>query len=234
LLSLVGSLLLIVFVLIPAIISGYPPLPVAIGVSSLIVVVGSYLTHGISRMTSSAVMGMIATLSLTGLLGYFSVLATDLTGVYEESAVYLNFAARGTIDLSSLLLASIMIGLLGVLYDAAIGQSVAVDELYRADTDADPKHVYKRARRMGREHIGALVNTLAIAYVGAALPLLLLLTTVASGNMLININREVFATEIVRTLVGSIGVMLAVPITTRIAVSMLRPRPKVRLSADGG
>lgn len=224
LLSLLGSLVLIFFVLIPLVVDGYSPLFVAVGVSSLIVLIGSYLTHGISRMTSAAVLGMVLTLVLTGLLGYASVGATGLTGTSEESALYLHFSTNGTIDLGAILLAGIMIGLLGVLYDAAIGQSVAVDELYRANPTADPKHIYQRARRMGREHIGALVNTLAIAYVGAALPLLLFLATVGSEYILLNINREFIAAEIVRTLVGSIGVILTVPITTRISVFLLRPQ----------
>lgn len=224
LLSLIGSLLLIFFVLIPLIIGGYHPLLVAVGVSSLIVVAGSYLTHGVSRMTSAAVLGMVATLVLTGLLGTAFVEWVKLTGTSEESALYLHFSLHGAIDLGAVLLAGIMIGLLGVLYDAAIGQAVAVDELYRANPAAQPAHVYRRARRMGREHIGALVNTLAIAYVGAALPLLLLLATVGSEYFVLNLNREFIATEIVRTLVGSIGIMLAVPITTHIAVAILRPK----------
>lgn len=223
LLSLTGSLLLIFFVLIPLIIGGYPPLLIAVGVSSLIVVAGSYLTHGISRMTSAAVLGMVSTLVLTGFLGTSFVKWIGLTGTSEESALYLHFSLHGAIDLGAVLLAGIMIGLLGVLYDAAIGQAVAVDELYRANPTAEATHVYRRAQRMGREHIGALVNTLAIAYVGAALPLLLLLATVGSEYLLLNLNREFIATEIVRTLVGSIGIMLTVPITTRIAVAVLRP-----------
>lgn len=234
LLSLLGSLILIFFVLIPLVIDGHSPLVVAVGVSSLIVLVGSYLTHGISRMTSAAVLGMISTLVLTGFLGYAFVNSAQLTGTAEENALYLHFSTQGTIDLGALLLAGIIIGLLGVLYDAAIGQAVAVEELYRANPDADSRHVYRRARRMGREHIGALVNTLAIAYVGAALPLLLLLATAGREYLLLNINREFIATEIVRTLVGSIGIMLAVPVTTHIAAWMLRPRHSTKESGEAG
>jgi uncharacterized membrane protein len=107
------------------------------------------------------------------------------------------------------------------LYDAAIGQAVAVEELSSAGAHLSRREVYKRALRIGREHIGALVNTLAIAYVGAALPLLLLFYGFGNGDVLMSLNKEVFATEIVRTIVGSIGLVLAVPITTAIAVRFL-------------
>ena len=114
-----------------------------------------------------------------------------------------------------------MIGLLGILYDAAIGQAIAVEELKRAAAHYSHWELYRRALRIGREHIGALVNTLAIAYVGVSLPLLLLLHFT---NMSIEatINQEIFATEIIRTMVGSIGLILAVPLTTLISVWMLR------------
>jgi uncharacterized membrane protein len=114
-----------------------------------------------------------------------------------------------------------------VLYDIAIGQAISVEELHRAGAHLSKKHIFKRAIRIGREHIGALVNTLAIAYVGASLPLLLLMYTSAGAaanplaDMAMSVNREVFAAEIMRTLVGSIGLVLAVPITTLIAVLIL-------------
>ncbi len=132
-----------------------------------------------------------------------------------------------------LLLGGIMIGLLGVLYDVAIGQAISVEELHRACPNLPKKHIYKRAIRIGREHIGALVNTLAIAYVGASLPLLLLMYTSAGAaanplaDMAMSVNREVFAAEIMRTLVGSIGLVLAVPITTLIAVFVLVQNPPI-------
>ncbi len=119
-----------------------------------------------------------------------------------------------------LLFGGIMIGLLGVLYDVAIGQAISVEELHHIAPHIPRKTIFKRAIRIGREHIGALVNTLAIAYVGAALPLLLLFAT-PPVNVPMTINRELFAAGILRTLIGSIGLVLAVPITTALAVMML-------------
>lgn len=221
LLALAGSLLVILYVLLPLMLMGYPPVLVAMAVCSVIVVLGSYITHGVNRTTSAAVLGMLATIGITGILAYLAIGWTRLSGYSGEEVSYLFFDTGGSIDLVGLLLAGIMIGLLGVLYDAGVGQAVAVEELFRAGSHLKPHEVYKRGIRIGREHIGALVNTLAIAYVGASLPLLLLLQVSYDQSIWLTLNQELFATEIVRTIVGSIGLILAVPLTTAIAVWLL-------------
>lgn len=218
--SLIGSLFLIFYLLLPGIYSGYSPILVSLGVASVIILVGSYITHGFNRATTSAVLGMLVTVVLTGLAAYWAVDAAALSGFTSETNVYLNFNTEGRISMVGLLFGGIMIGLLGVLYDIAIGQAVAVDELYRAAPNISRHEAYSRGLRIGREHIGALINTLAIAYVGASLPLLLLLEQSTSSISYI-INGEIFATEIVRILIGSIGLILAVPITTLIASRFL-------------
>jgi len=222
--SLFGSLVLIFFVLVPGILHGYSPILVSIGVSALIILVGSYITHGFNRTTSAAVFGMITTVLITGALAYYFVHAAHLSGFATEEEVYLNFDTQGTINMVSLLFGGIMIGLLGVLYDIAINQAIAVEELFRAGAHMTRSHVYGRAIRIGREHIGALVNTLAIAYVGAALPLLLLIQEGSTYGIAYSINSELFSTEIVRILIGSIGLILGVPVTTLIASYMLQGR----------
>ncbi len=227
LVSLIGSLILILYVLLPGILAGVSPLLVTIGVSSLIIILGSYITHGFNKTTSSAVIGMIGTVLFTGALAYLAIRLTKLTGFSSEEETYLNLSLNGQIDMLGLFFGGIMIGLLGVLYDVAIGQAISVEELHCLAKTVPRRHIYKRAVRIGREHIGALVNTLAIAYVGVSLPLLLLFysTRSASGiSPLATINSEMFATEIVRILIGSIGLILAVPITTAISVWMLIPK----------
>lgn len=220
LVSLLGSLVLILGVLLPGILHGYQPVLMSIFVSSLIIVVGSYVTHGWNRTTSSAVVGMILTVIVTGVFGYFAVLGTHLSGFESDEAIYLNMSTGGSLNFTGLLFGGIMIGLLGVLYDVAIGQAVSVEELHALGPHISRTKIYRRALRMGREHIGALVNTLAIAYVGASLPLLLLFFA-SNAPVALTLNKEIFSTEIVRTLVGSIGLVLAVPITTYISVVML-------------
>jgi len=228
-LSLVGSLLLIIYVLLPGILYGLSPLLVTIGVSSLIIIVGSYITHGFNKTTSSAVLGMIVTVSITGLLAFFAVSFTKLSGYNTEEVLYLDLNSRGSIDILGLLLGGIMIGLLGVLYDIAIGQAISVEELLRIAPHVEKKTIYKRAIRIGREHIGALVNTLAIAYVGVSLPLLLLFTQASTDSIWVTMNREMFSTEIVRTMIGSIGLVLAVPITTMVSMWLLTRRVNIRV-----
>jgi uncharacterized membrane protein len=221
LVSLIGSFVLIFYLLLPGIVAGYPPVLVAVGVSSLIIIAGSYVTHGVNRTTTAAVLGMIATVILSGLAAWYVVGAAALTGFTGEESGYLHFQYGGTLDLVGILMSGIIIGLLGVLYDIAIGQAVAVEELMNAGAHLAKRTIYERAIRIGREHIGALVNTLAIAYVGAALPLLLLLEH-ATAPLAYIVNGEVIATEIIRILIGASGIILAVPITTLIAVFLVR------------
>lgn len=221
LVALSGSFLVIFYVLIPGILHGYSPVGISIGVASLIVILGSYITHGFNKTTSSAVLGMVTTIFITGALAYIAVHMTRLTGFGSDEANYLNLNTRGAIDLVGLLLGGILIGLLGVLYDAAIGQAVTVEELHRAGPHLPRKVIYKRALRVGREHIGALVNTLALAYVGASLPLILLFAHSSQEGISVALNREIFSAEIIRIIIGSIGLVLAVPITTLLSVRIL-------------
>ena len=200
---------------------GYSPLWVSFGVSGLIIIIGSYITHGFNRTTTAAVIGMLGTVLFTGILAYVAVEWSSFTGMTSDESLYLNINTQGVLDFTGLLLGGIMIGLLGVLYDSAIGQAVFVEELYRSKKDISEKQYSKKALRVGREHIGALVDTLAIAYVGASLPLFLLLQTTENFNLFV-LNREMFAAEIVRILVGSIGLILAVPATTLVSVFFLK------------
>lgn len=220
--ALAASFFFIGYLLLPGILHGYSPVLVAISVSSLIIVLGSYITHGFNKVTTSAVLGMLLTIGITGIFAHFAIGSLRLSGFSTEEAVALNFDTAGSINFVGLLLGGVLIGLLGVLYDAAIGQAVAIEELSRAVPHASRKHIFRRALRIGREHIGALVNTLAIAYVGVSLPLLLLFYNLSPDvSIATTLNREIFATEIARALIGGIGIVLAVPITTAISVYLL-------------
>ncbi len=230
LIALALSFVVIAYVLFPGILHGFSPILMSIGVASLMIILGSYITHGFNRVTTSAVVGMVATIIFTGVLAYISIHGAKLTGFSSDESVYLNMNTNGTIDFAGLLMGGILIGLLGVLYDAAIGQAVAVDELHHIGPHLPRTIIFKRALRIGREHIGALVNILAIAYVGASLPLLLLFYQ-SGADFALTVNREIFATEIIRAMVGSIGLILAVPITTVIAIFFLMKK-KEAVQAD--
>ena len=231
--SLAGSLALIVYFLLPGILQGHSPILVSLGIASIIIVLGSFVTHGFNRTTLSAVLGMIATIAITGALAVLAVHMTSLTGYESEESVYLNFNTGGSINMAGLLLGGILIGLLGVLYDAAIGQAVSVEELLLANPHMHKKTLYQRVTRIGREHIGALVNTLAIAYVGVSLPLLLLFYSGAAEPIKYTLNREIFSTEIIRILIGSIGLVLAIPITSIVSIFVLTRAKHLQKTHEG-
>ena len=154
------------------------------------------------------------------------------TGFSDDASVYLNFATGGTIDLTGLLLGGIIIGLLGVLDDVSITQASVVQELKGANPQFGFKELYESALRVGRDHVGSLVNTLALAYAGASLPMLLLFAY-SDSSMMMLINQEVLAAEVLRIVVGSIGLILAVPFTTAMAAWYFKDR-EVDPSEDTG
>lgn len=233
LVTLFGSMFLLFLFLVPNIVQGHSPVLISLSVASCIIVLGSYVTHGFNRTTTTAVLGMLVTVFGAGILTYISMRTMSLTGVYSEDVVYLMFNTAGTLDVQGLLFAGIMIGLLGILYDVAIGQAIAIEELIRADKHMTFSKLVERGMRIGREHIGALVDTLALAYVGASLPLLLLFAT-SDAPILYILNREDISTELVRILIGSASIIVAVPITTWIAVYVLKRWGVPNHKTEGG
>jgi uncharacterized membrane protein len=216
LLSLAGSLLVIVYVLVPALVGGYSPILVSFAVAGGVLFCAIFFTHGFNRRSATAFLGTIIAVGITGLLAYVSIGITGLTGFASDESVYLNLNTEGQLNFAGLLLAAIIIGALGVLDDIAVTQVAVVRELSAAGKYTRWE-IYRGALRVGKEHVGALINTLVLAYVGVALPLVLLFSLSESSVFSI-INREIFATEIIRALVGSIGLVLTVPITTLLAV----------------
>lgn len=216
-----ASFFAIFYILMPGILSGYNPLLVSVFIAAGILFGAIFFTHGFNRESVVAYSGTMIAVGLTSLFAIFAVSITSLTGFAAEAATYLNFSTEGTLDFTALLLGAMIIGVLGVLDDIAVTQAAVVTELFNGNLAISRREVYARAMRVGREHVGALVNTLVLAYTGAALPLLLH-TYISASNVSSAINTELFATEIVRTIVGSIGLILAVPIVTLLAVWYLK------------
>lgn len=216
LLSLGVSLAAIIFLLVPALLAGYSPALTSLVIAGLILAVTLFCTHGFKPRVVIAFMGTFSAVLATCLLAWWSVGWLRLTGFGSDASVYLNFSTGGQLDISGLLLGSIIIGLLGVLDDVSITQASVVQELRGANAKLSFLELYNRAMRVGRDHIGSLVNTLALAYVGAALPLVLLYAR-TDANFLTSLNQEVIAAEILRIVVGSIGLILAAPLTTALA-----------------
>ncbi len=217
LLSLAFSLLVIIGFIIPRILSGADPLRVSILGSSILLGVTLYLTYGWTLKTHAAVISMIFVLLITGMLAGVSVSFTRLTGSGDENALFLLQMLNTQINLRGLLLGGMIIGALGVLDDLVTTQASAVFELHHANPSLDFWQLYRSAMRIGQDHVAATVNTLVLAYAGASLPMLLLFT-LGQGDLGYLINFEFVAEEIVRTLVGSLGLVSAVPITTAIAI----------------
>ncbi|MET9620263.1 YibE/F family protein [Streptomyces sp. NPDC006464] len=215
LIALAASFVVLTFFILPAILEGSNPLVVAVVGASAIMLIALYLCHGLSARTSVAVLGTLISLLLIGLLGSLFIDWASLSGNTDDNTGLIH-GLYPEIDLSGLLLAGIIIGSLGVLDDVTVTQTSAVWELHQADPRMGPRALYRAAIRIGRDHIASVVNTLVLAYAGAALPLLLLFS-IAQSSVGTVANSELVAEEIVRTLVGSIGLVASVPVTTVLA-----------------
>ena len=233
--SLIGlglSFVVIVSFVVPAILHGHSPVTVAVTGAMAIMLISLYLSHGTGPKTTAAVVGTALALGLTALLAIAFVAAASLTGLTSEDALDANFVAGG-LSLRGLLLAGIIIGGLGVLDDVTMSQASLVTELHQANPTAGLAALVGGALRVGRDHIAATVNTLFLAYAGAALPLLIFFVT-GQDSLGTVATSETVAIEIVRALCGSVGLIAAVPLTTVLAallateeVSELQPHPTV-------
>lgn len=229
LIGLVGSFAVLVWFVLPAMLQGGSPLPVAVVGASAIMLVTLYLCHGFSARTSIAVLGTLVSLALIGVLGEVFIDLTRLTGLASEEATTVR-ALHSEVDVRGLLLAGVVIGSLGVLDDVTVTQTSAVWELKHANPALRARDLYRAGVRIGRDHIASTVNTLVLAYAGASLPLLLLFSASNQpvGGLLTS---EIVAEEVVRTLVGSIGLVASVPVTTALA-ALVAAREKVPAAAD--
>lgn len=213
--SLAFSLVLLVVFTLPAVMEGAAPLPVAVVTAAAIMLVTLYLSHGFNVPTSVAMIGTLVSLVIIGVVGTVFTSMGRFTGLMDEGSQYISTVAT-QVDVRGLLLAGLVIGALGVLDDVTVTQTWAVWELADADPDATSRSLFVRAMRIGRSHVASTVNTLVLAYVGATLPLLLLFSALELP-FAVAVSQEVVAQEVVRGLVGGLGIVAAVPITTAIA-----------------
>ncbi|MFG3272330.1 YibE/F family protein [Streptomyces luteogriseus] len=215
LVALAISFMVLNLFILPAILQGSNPLVVAVVGASAIMLIALYLCHGLSARTSVAVLGTLISLLLIGLLGSVFIDWAALSGNTDDNTGLIH-GLYPAIDMSGLLLAGVIIGSLGVLDDVTVTQTSAVWELHEANPSMGWRGLYRAGIRIGRDHIASVVNTLVLAYAGAALPLLLLFS-IAQSSVGTVANSELVAEEIVRTLVGSIGLVASVPVTTALA-----------------
>jgi uncharacterized membrane protein len=213
--SLALSLFLLVTFTLPALSEGRSPLLVAIATAGAIMMTTLWLSHGFSVRTGVAIIGTLFALILTGVLGHVFTTAGRFTGMTDDASQYIA-AINAELDVGGLLLAGLVIGALGVLDDVTVTQTAAVWELAHADPHASRRSLFLQGMRIGREHVASTVNTLALAYVGAMLPVLLVVSALALP-FASSVSQELIAQEVVRGLVGGIGIVAAVPITTALA-----------------
>lgn len=220
LLALAFSMLVIIGYIVPHILAGEDPVKVSLIGSTVLLGLTLYLTYGWNLKTHASVLSMLLTLSIAGALALLFVGLTRLTGYGDESSMFLMQFSTVQIDPRGLLLGGMIIGSLGVLDDLVTSQSAAVVEIHDANPALGFRRVFEKAMRVGRDHVAATVNTLVLAYTGASLPLLLMFT-LAQGSYGYLLNSEFIAEEVVRTLVGSLALIAAVPLSTFIATALI-------------
>lgn len=221
LLGMVISFIVIFRFSLPAILDGIDPVQVAIFSSLAIIPATFFSAHGINKKTSAAVIATTITMVLAGLVSTFVIDWANLTGLASEEAAFLKIGTAEKINFQGLLLAGMLIGILGVLDDITVSQASVVHQLKESKPSISMKELFVRSMNVGRDHIASMVNTIILIYTGAALPLLLLFADYSEPISKI-INIEPVAEEIIRTLIGTIVLILAVPMTSLIAALMYK------------
>ncbi len=223
--SMILSFLIIINFILPRIQQGNDPVLIAILGCLLIVPITFYLSHSFEKKTTIAILGTFVSLIITGILSYIFVQYAHLTGAETEEAMILQSMTGSKYNLQGILLAGIIIGTLGVMDDITVSQTAIVFQLKDLKKDISRRELFRRSLNIGRDHIASMINTLVLVYAGASLPLLLIFSNNPRPFSDV-VNIEMVSTEIVRTLVGSIGLILAVPITTYLAAFFVSQKEK--------
>ncbi len=225
------SLVVVLFFVVPAILAGRPPLLVAVVGGMAVMLATMTVTHGLGLKSAAAILGTTAALVLIVALGAGAVEVARITGLAAEESRLLVAGTTESLSLQGLVIAGMIIGALGVLDDVTISQASTVLALKRANPSYDFKSLFREGLQVGRDHLGATINTLVLAYVGAALPALLIFGTEGT-SVTAAVNQEAIAEEIVATLVGSTGLVAAVPFTTALAALLATRLPREALRAE--
>ncbi len=212
----------------PQILNGRDPFLISLLGGLFIMTTIIYLTEGWKKKSHLAILSVFLSLTFTLILSIIFTKLTRLTGLAQEEAVFLIGIGQVEINFRGLLLAGMIIGAIGVLDDIIVGQIESVARIKEANPKLPPKKVFNLAYKIGNTHLGAIINTLFLTYAGAALPLLLLFVLNREVGLSFEraINTEAVTTEIVRTLVGSIGVIASMPIATFLAAIGLDQKTK--------
>jgi uncharacterized membrane protein len=233
-LSIVGmmvSLGILSMFIVPRILTGDDPILITMIGSFGIAALTIYLSHGWSFKSHIALASMMGILGVVAVLSVTSVYTAQVVGLGSEEAYFLQFGQTANINLQGLLLGGILLGALGVLDDICVSQASIVFELKSVKKDISFSELYHRALTVGKDHVASLVNTLVLAYAGANLPLFILFSINNQIPRWVTLNSEIILEEVIRTLAGSIGLVLAVPITTLIAALVAQKVPLKKLTS---
>ena len=225
--GLAASVAVFLIAIVPALQRGSDPLVATLLGSLGVIAVSVFVVHGFNRKSLAALCGTMAGLGIVTAIGAIAIASARVTGLGAEDQVFLAVGTDGRIDMARLALAAVMVGSLGAIVDMSIGQSSAVSELAAVDEDLRGRRLYASALNVGRDHIGSLVNTLALAYFGGALPLVLLIS-LGYQPFAVAVNSEEIVASLIAILAASIGLVLTVPITTAVAVMFAGRRPPER------
>lgn len=216
LLAMLLSFVVIFTITLPLIMGGRHPVFVSAITATLIIPVSFYFSHGFNQKTHLAIVGTVISLILTSFLAWFFISQAKLTGFASEEAGFLNVEKQGFINIRNLILAGVIVGSLGILDDVTVSQASVIEQLKQSNPKLGFNELFSRAMKVGQDHISSMVNTLVLVYTGASLPLLLLFINNPRpfGEIM---NYEIVAEEVIKTLVGSIGLIFAAPVTTALA-----------------
>jgi len=228
--GLATSVVVFLLAVVPALQRGSDPLFATLLGSLGVIVVSVFVVHGLNRKSLAALCGTMAGLGVVTAIGAFALGAARMTGMGNEDQIFLAVGTDGRIDMPRLALAAVMVGSLGAIVDMSVGQASAVSELAAVNEYMRGRRLYASALNVGRDHIGSLINTLALAYFGGALPLILLLS-LGYQPLALAVNSEQIIESLIAVMAASLGLVLCVPITTAVAVMFAgraRERPERR------
>jgi len=215
--GLASSVAVFLLAVVPALQRGDDPLLATLLGCLGVIVLSVFVVHGFNRKSLAALCGTLAGLGIVTAIGAFALATSRMTGLGTESQIFLAVGTDGRIDMPRLALAAVMVGSLGAIVDMSVGQASAAAELAAVDENMRGRRLYLSALNVGRDHIGSLVNTLALAYFGGALPLILLIS-LGYQPLAISANSEEIVESLIAVMAASLGLVLCVPITTAVAV----------------
>jgi uncharacterized membrane protein len=215
--GLAASIAVFLLAIVPALQRGGDPLIASLVGAAGVVTVSVFVVHGVNWKSLAALVGTLLGLAVICVVAVIGLMTLRLTGLGSEEQIFLAVGTDGRIDMPRLVLAGVIVGSLGALVDMCVGQASATMELAAVDPSQRPAELYRSALNVGKDHIGSLVNTLALAYFGGALPLVLLLS-LGFQPLSVALNSEVIVESILTVLAASIGLVLCVPVTTAVAV----------------